>query len=195
MYLFDTMLTMGAPVCVFALLACSQASPTKAPPDAMAAGGVGGAGAVASVGSVGGSVASSVVASTAASSSTGPHCMTSCCHTFEDCPFPASGEMCRARKCVDGQCGIYDAPKGSPCDAGICDVNENCVAHLSVVCKVNGKTYTGCDGTPPDYLFRFQAFDGSVGECGATTESVGYCAPGGSCSVLLNGIWTVGACL
>lgn len=53
MYLFDTMLTMGAPVCVFALLACSQASPTKAPPDAMAAGGVGGAATVASVGSGG----------------------------------------------------------------------------------------------------------------------------------------------
>lgn len=103
------------------------------------------------------------------------------CGAPDECP--AGGE-CEEPTCVGGVCALEPAAKGEVCsEAGghLCD-GAACVAFIPVQCVVNGQTYTGCDGQnhPGQHLYT------STSNCNLPTDYA-YCAPGETCSVVLNG--------
>lgn len=139
-----------------------------------------------------------------------------------DCSPPDPSDpanACLVGACVNGKCSSQYAPRGYSCAPGLCDGSGVCVDHLAVVCHVGDRIYVECNGTsggsieeqrlaallralgihpnayPNEHLVRYQDYDGSVGTCGASSTSLGYCAPGGSCSVLIAGTWQIGRCL
>lgn len=102
------------------------------------------------------------------------------CASPADCPSPPND--CAVATCTQGECGVADAPLGTPCDGGVCDdagacndcnVDGDCVAPQ--ICTDNT-----CVNPPPSCIDNLKNGSETDIDCGGSCPK---CPDGDACLI------------
>jgi hypothetical protein len=115
----------------------------------------------------------------------------------DDTDVPEDGNDCTTGACSNGAPSTTPLATGTPCTSGgghLCQTGT-CVKYIPVKCKVGSMVYQGCDGfTHPGLSMTIIQQDQSIGNCNGIPSDFGYCPPGNTCAISLNGMATLGTC-